>query len=534
MPTEAGYRVYVDELLARPETRPGDVPARAAGGARGGRRGAAGDDRDALAGDAAAGARLGAGARGGDDQARRGAAAAAGRRARRRDRVDRRASPSCGSRFRTRSIPGSSRGRPTTSTSASAARASARAPSSSRSTSRALSPRERGFLHAIRSAFEQAADENRQLFVGGTAGLLDEMRAEEIGAYRSLMEALEKRAALLDVLAQRARPAAAVRPRRRGARAAGAAPARARRRDLRRRAPHARRRQPARSAAHGLREGAPLGAGGRRGAVAVRRGRLQRRSLMATERDYYELLGVSRDADEQTIKKAFRRLARQLHPDVSTEPDAEARFREVAEAYEVLSSTRDARALRPVRPRRAPLGRLHADAFRRRRPQRPVRGVLRRRPVRRRRAAAAAQRGADVARRDRDRARRRRARDDGRACRSRSPSTCARCGGDGVEPGTTPDALRPLRRHRPAAAGLAQRLRRVRAHAAAARRASGRGAIVEHPCTACDGAGARSRSASSTSTSRPASTTGSASGSRARGTRARSAAARATSTCSSA
>jgi heat-inducible transcriptional repressor len=69
-----------------------------------------------------------------------------------------------------------------------------------------LSVRERTFLQAIRSAFEQAADENRQLFVGGTAGLLDEMRAEEIGAYRSLMEALEKRAALLDVVAQRLDP----------------------------------------------------------------------------------------------------------------------------------------------------------------------------------------------------------------------------------------------------------------------------------------------------------------------------------------
>jgi heat-inducible transcriptional repressor len=66
--------------------------------------------------------------------------------------------------------------------------------------------RERAFLGAIRSAFEQAADENRQLFVGGTAGLLDEMRSEEIGAYRSLLEALEKRAALLDVLAQRLDP----------------------------------------------------------------------------------------------------------------------------------------------------------------------------------------------------------------------------------------------------------------------------------------------------------------------------------------
>jgi heat-inducible transcriptional repressor len=69
-----------------------------------------------------------------------------------------------------------------------------------------LSPRERSFLQTIRSAFELAVDENRQLFVGGTAGLLDEMRSEEIGAYRSLMEALEKRAALLDVVAQRLDP----------------------------------------------------------------------------------------------------------------------------------------------------------------------------------------------------------------------------------------------------------------------------------------------------------------------------------------
>jgi len=69
-----------------------------------------------------------------------------------------------------------------------------------------LDTRERAFLLAIRSAFEQAADEDRRLYVGGTAGLLDEMRAEEIGAYRSLMEALEKRAALLDVLAERLDP----------------------------------------------------------------------------------------------------------------------------------------------------------------------------------------------------------------------------------------------------------------------------------------------------------------------------------------
>jgi molecular chaperone DnaJ len=59
--------------------------------------------------------------------------------------------------------------------------------------------------------------------------------------------------------------------------------------------------------------------------------------MATTERDYYELLGISRNAGDAEIKKAFRRLARELHPDVSDAPDAQERFREVVEAYEVLS-----------------------------------------------------------------------------------------------------------------------------------------------------------------------------------------------------
>jgi len=55
-------------------------------------------------------------------------------------------------------------------------------------------------------------------------------------------------------------------------------------------------------------------------------------------RDYYEVLGVPRTADEADIKKAFRRLARELHPDVNShDPQAEEKFKEAAEAYEVLS-----------------------------------------------------------------------------------------------------------------------------------------------------------------------------------------------------
>ena len=58
---------------------------------------------------------------------------------------------------------------------------------------------------------------------------------------------------------------------------------------------------------------------------------------MTVSGDYYEVLGVPRDADAKTIKNAFRRLARRYHPDTSTEPDAEQRFKEIAEAYGVLS-----------------------------------------------------------------------------------------------------------------------------------------------------------------------------------------------------
>ena len=56
-----------------------------------------------------------------------------------------------------------------------------------------------------------------------------------------------------------------------------------------------------------------------------------------SKRDYYEVLGVGRDASQEEIRKAYRKLARKYHPDVNKSPDAEEKFKEVKEAYEVLS-----------------------------------------------------------------------------------------------------------------------------------------------------------------------------------------------------
>ena len=58
---------------------------------------------------------------------------------------------------------------------------------------------------------------------------------------------------------------------------------------------------------------------------------------MAAKRDYYEVLGVSRDADQAAIKRAYRKLAKKYHPDTNAgDPRAEEKFKEVTEAYQVL------------------------------------------------------------------------------------------------------------------------------------------------------------------------------------------------------
>jgi len=53
--------------------------------------------------------------------------------------------------------------------------------------------------------------------------------------------------------------------------------------------------------------------------------------------DFYQILGVSRDANADTLKKAYRKLTRQYHPDVNKEPGAEDKFKEIGKSYEALA-----------------------------------------------------------------------------------------------------------------------------------------------------------------------------------------------------
>ncbi len=65
---------------------------------------------------------------------------------------------------------------------------------------------------------------------------------------------------------------------------------------------------------------------------------------MAEKHDYYEVLGISRSASAEEIKRAFRNLARRYHPDVNKSPDAEPKFKEINEAYEILSDSNKRKA----------------------------------------------------------------------------------------------------------------------------------------------------------------------------------------------
>jgi molecular chaperone DnaJ len=210
--------------------------------------------------------------------------------------------------------------------------------------------------------------------------------------------------------------------------------------------------------------------------------------MATTERDYYEILGIGRSASERDIKRAFRGLARELHPDVSAEPGAEERFREVVEAYEVLSKSETRElydrfghaGLRSggFRPTPFDFGSLTDifsaffgdDLF----------GVA---------TGARRARGEDVAAQltiELEEA----ATGITRTVPFEVALPCERCGGDGVEPGTSPITCPECN-----GAGRLQQVSRtafgefVRSHACP--RCGGAGRIVEHPCSDCHGSGRR-------------------------------------------
>jgi molecular chaperone DnaJ len=206
---------------------------------------------------------------------------------------------------------------------------------------------------------------------------------------------------------------------------------------------------------------------------------------MATaEHDYYELLGVSRSADEGEIKKAFRRLARELHPDVSDAPDAHERFREVVEAYEVLSKseTRElydryghaglrSGGFQPGHFDFGSLSDLFAAFF--------GDDLLTARAARSRGPDLGAEVEIELVEA---------ARGTTREVPFRVAATCTRCGGDGAEPGTEITTCPTC-----GGAGRLQQVSRsvfgefVRTSACPACGGSGR--RIETPCGECEGAG---------------------------------------------
>jgi molecular chaperone DnaJ len=209
--------------------------------------------------------------------------------------------------------------------------------------------------------------------------------------------------------------------------------------------------------------------------------------MATTDRDYYELLGVARSASEGEIKRAFRRLARELHPDVSEAADAEERFREVVEAYEVLSKseTRDLydryghAGLRSggFQPGHVDFGSL-ADLFSAFFGDEILFGG---------RGPSGRSRGADLAaivEIDLVEA----AHGAAREVPFEVAVTCARCGGDGAEPGTEITACPTCN-----GSGRLQQVTRsvfgefVRTQTCSTCGGSGR--RVEQPCTDCRGAG---------------------------------------------
>ena len=208
--------------------------------------------------------------------------------------------------------------------------------------------------------------------------------------------------------------------------------------------------------------------------------------MATTGRDYYEILGVARSAPEADIKRAFRRLARELHPDVSTEPDADERFKEVVEAYEVLSKSETRQlydrfghaGLRSggFRPTPFDFGSL-ADIFSAFFGD-DVFGVA---------TGARRARGADIAA-EIEISLEEAASGVTQSVPVQVAIPCAECGGDGVQPGTSASTCEDC-----GGTGHIQHISRTAfgefIRSQACPRCQGTGRVIEHPCETCSGAG---------------------------------------------
>ncbi len=214
--------------------------------------------------------------------------------------------------------------------------------------------------------------------------------------------------------------------------------------------------------------------------------------MAASQRDYYEVLGVPRDADAKAIKDAFRRLARKYHPDRSTEPDAEERFKQIAEAYGVLSdpakrASYDARGFSGVAgisPDDLWAGIDFGDLLGEAAPGFGA-GLFER--FFGRRARAGPPRGADIETEVTVPLTRIAAGGAETVTLSR-PGPCAACAGSGAHPGTTP---RPCL----ACGGTGQRVTGRQRGNITIRQVTtcpaceGRGIVIDHPCAGCRGTG---------------------------------------------
>ena len=209
---------------------------------------------------------------------------------------------------------------------------------------------------------------------------------------------------------------------------------------------------------------------------------------MVTERDYYEVLGVERNASDADIKKAFRKLAQQWHPDVNAERGADERFKEINEAYQTLSDPQRRRAYdmfgragvgAGMGEGASPFAGFQGfgdifDAFF---------GGAAAGPARRARTPA----GADL-RYDLTITFAESIRGTEKEIEFSAPDRCARCGGSGAEPGSSPVTCSQCN-------GLGE-VRTVRStmlgqmvSVSPCPRCRGEGRIVERPCTTCRGEG---------------------------------------------